>query len=636
MGKVNRRRQKRRHDPKGADAGDPRDSEEIRKGLTGLGSADPKIRENASAAIAHLLSGLDNDSKVGEKGRRDIYRARLKRLESFGIVKRMIPLLCDTSAMIRVHTLGAIRNMCFVGEKRMCDTLVKADIISVVEASLRKLCSERDTAYSRTSMERKQLEQILSVLTLLCDHSELAVERIGEIVFRSVYICLTRYFEAKDVSVAETAAQLLHVLSDGNVPMTSWIASSTETVHTLTVIVATDTSKDFSNEIDRAAGLRVRLHLSGLLFNCAVQRCVATRGGDDPASATLFRKSVDAASQVLQIALQRLDAAKALTELVRVESSAASNESEGVHVESHASAWSEIASVQMTALEVVANVFSDADVESESDDASLSAAQMLLSASSQRSMVESVVRLIRSVGGGPSWDRLREPRVYASAHGLRFRALSCLSNMIQIAPSNIMFASASEIRTLWSFLFDLCARCSQESPSFESSVPVRERGDVIASGLLWSMARRSDIKSGVRLDAAQEKALRVMLKAEVSDIRLHACGVFAAMCENERMDKDAARRLAVVLCHASRDADLLVVSEALNGLFDLFGESNRDDIFTEMRVMGILTGLSSSIRAKLRATKRPEADTERIEEAFENLVRFIEYKQASMRGGASQ
>eukprot|EP00939_MAST-03C_sp_MAST-3C-sp1_P004820 g4820.t1 len=623
MGKVNRRRgerrKARRHNPTGSETADGASGEKVARSMRGLNSADAKSREHACAAVAHMFSALDEDSTMNEKTRQDIYVARLKRVERSGLLKKIVTRLSDTSIAVRVSALGAVRNMGTVGGARTCDTFVKEDAISALEVSLKMLVegfvrrSSHPSSSAAAATERAHLVELLSVVCLLCEQSDLAIRRMNVAIFRDVLQCLRLSVSSKDFSVAELTSRLLNIMSDSNGSLVSWLAEVPEATRFLGYLV--DGVDVGASAVKRVGAIRTRLHALGFLCNCVEMK--------------LASLPVEATSNLLLLSL-RLDSPVAL------KCAAKSPDDSKAAAE-----WTEIVSTQMTALEIVANLYSDSSSPG-SERAELDAAVIAcarLPTAAQDALMGCVVHIVKSLGKDTpptTWNRLT-PALYGDAHALRFRAMSCLGNMIQSANCEPHFVrGALAAQGVWDLLFETLQSCGAESARFGTIVPPRERVDVVASGLLWAMARRPDVYGLVRIHNAQDRELLAMLKSDITNVRLHACGIFSASAAaststSHSVDDGMARRLAVALCHAARDTDLLVASEALNGLFDLFGESDRDAIFSEIRAMDILTSLVGSMESRYRVDgpKLLELDAGRIEEAIENLGRFIEYKKGA-------
>mgnify|MGYP000439015060 FL=1 len=183
-----------------------------------------------------------------------------------------------------------------------------------------------------------------------------------------------------------------------------------------------------------------------------------------------------------------------------------------------------------------------------------------------------------------------------------------------------------DLQHLFDYLFRLCISCSEET-TFTSHVSSEQRGEAVTSELLWSLLRREDARAIV-LNDEQMKQIRVMIRSESTRVRLHTCGMISAMCSRVESNRNASVSVATVLCVALEDLDMLVVSEALNGVFDLFGETTRDDVFEMLGFMKRLSSLLPTLTRKFRSesSNMEDVDIARVDEALENLERFIDYK----------
>jgi len=180
---------------------------------------------------------------------------------------------------------------------------------------------------------------------------------------------------------------------------------------------------------------------------------------------------------------------------------------------------------------------------------------------------------------------------------------------------------------LFDYLFRLCVSCSEET-SFASHIPSEERGVAVTSELLWGLLRRKDSICSISLNEEHFRTIRLMIRSESIRVRLHTCGMISAICSRVESNKDMSVAVATILSAALEDAELLVVSEALNGIFDLFGETTRDDVFQMLNFMKKLTSLLPVLVNKFRSecSNMEDVDAARVDEALENLERFVNYK----------
>lgn len=573
------------------------------------------------AVLAQLFVGPDR-AGIGLATANEVYAENLEWLTRAGIFAKLIPRLCDTSPTVRIHAYGAVNNMAIVGGKQVCDALIAGDVLSVLEASLKKhiasgMLTKRVSpdipreASAVIKREKMSVQQIFSILIVLCEHNETAVRRLSaKLLIDHVLICLrsgvtTEGLSRGNGSIAECAARLLHVLSDSNAAMMAYIDAHPLVLENLTTIVKSD--PETTTPSARGVSLRTRLHVAGLMTN-AVGRIKSM------SPSIVFEKITPLIVSVLEF--------KSAAVLKRVIEEVASTSSSPRPPRAR-SEWSEIADCQVLALEIVANIFS---LDDEDEDDGTCDDVLTISPVFQRQLVQRVIGIVRALGAGDSWSRLASQFV-TDAHCLRHRALSCLSNMVQNVRDGML---VSDMQGLGDFLFELLMACSSERSAFSSYVPVSERSDVVCSKLLWTYLRRGDATKMVHLTDKQLGALESTLTSDTIPIRLHVTGILSSLAArtSPSSNKRFVAYLATLHGKALRDADLLVVSEALNGVFDLFGEKDHNDVFAKLGVLSTLEELLSSMSSKFRSEKGALSELVymRIDEALENLERFVAYK----------
>lgn len=81
-----------------------------------------------------------------------------------------------------------------------------------------------------------------------------------------------------------------------------------------------------------------------------------------------------------------------------------------------------------------------------------------------------------------------------------------------------------------------------------------------------------------------------------------------------------------------RDPSIAVVSECLNGLFEIYGDEKHDAIFHQLGYIQLLTSVAAEMKEKIRAERKslgPDV-VAYVKETRLNLVRFIKYKQKTL------
>ena len=79
--------------------------------------------------------------------------------------------------------------------------------------------------------------------------------------------------------------------------------------------------------------------------------------------------------------------------------------------------------------------------------------------------------------------------------------------------------------------------------------------------------------------------------------------------------------------NAAKDEDLRVVAEALDKLFDVFGEDDSDEIFADLKLLQKLSNILPQMKSRIGQNKKSLGeDLSIVNMAKANLQRFIKYK----------
>jgi len=78
----------------------------------------------------------------------------------------------------------------------------------------------------------------------------------------------------------------------------------------------------------------------------------------------------------------------------------------------------------------------------------------------------------------------------------------------------------------------------------------------------------------------------------------------------------------------ARDPDLRVLSEALDKVFDIFGEDDTDNVFSTIKLLPKLKQILPSMKVKMSQQKKSLGESySMVVMARTNLQRFIKYKE---------
>lgn len=153
--------------------------------------------------------------------------------------------------------------------------------------------------------------------------------------------------------------------------------------------------------------------------------------------------------------------------------------------------------------------------------------------------------------------------------------------------------------------------------------------EVAVTAAMWSALRRAAAQDK-SLPISAEQAQLIMSTATQSravDARMNAIGMMG--CVGQR-SKDATENAVIGRCLLAtlNDSSLEVVAQALDAVFDVYGDEDFDDNFRSLQFLPALERTAAAVKSKLRA-ERKEMDralVAHVKETQLNLARFIKYK----------
>uniref|UniRef100_A0A8C5DI52 SYO1-like TPR repeats domain-containing protein n=1 Tax=Gouania willdenowi TaxID=441366 RepID=A0A8C5DI52_GOUWI len=134
-------------------------------------------------------------------------------------VRRLGPLLLDSSLNVRETATGALRNLSACGGHEVCEDMVKHDVMTPLTALLRECCAGFDNAVVSMKDQKNPVEDItneaVNLLWNLCESSSQALSVFNKSGLLDVVIqCLERY--PSNLELAISAAQCLHTVTEDN------------------------------------------------------------------------------------------------------------------------------------------------------------------------------------------------------------------------------------------------------------------------------------------------------------------------------------------------------------------------------------------------------------------------------------
>eukprot|EP00941_MAST-03F_sp_MAST-3F-sp1_P004960 g4960.t1 len=643
-------------------------------GLAGLQSSDRQKREIAAMSLAHLFVAPDNTSSLSTKERNDLYKSRLNWMQESGMVRKLIPRLCDTSLIVRLHCCGALRNIALEGGRNACEAMVKDDVLTPVINCMKELVpSAADGKFNREGSA--VLVQAITLLAILCDASEVAVKVFSRnsSAIRLLVTCLgpnaAQSFQGHELIAA--AARLLHCITDDNVAVAEEVyALGAPTLALLLSLAKDGLEKKCEKNVpySRAEELTWRLHIAGSLLNIATTKAIATSSVQElqnivgeilPLLNHVISEDVTGTYEVAAEADFRAREEELLLAKAKKEKSKDMEKTVMPTMENDMkekkfplAEWNSLVLTQAVAIELLANLTASIDIESDSIESSvialpteahIGALSRVFQICNESSVTIEKVRtsLHQSSASTMEKKETKKKQILASKQakeniqllrGLQQRTLGFIGNAFQTFPD-----ASLDISSLWNTSWTLFEKEMQEfqitsSAASAFSAPIIN-GSPLACMLsnIWSLCRRNqDIFSisDSRLDIlCKIVANQITPLSSCQEVRSNACGILSYFGRDEIRAHLIGRSLLVVI---TSDASLLVVAEALNAIFELFGKDDAwlANVYKTLCMQNGLIQVLPVLQRKFSedGSRLSEMECERVDEALENLQAFINYK----------
>ncbi|XP_053721738.1 HEAT repeat-containing protein 3 [Synchiropus splendidus] len=171
--------------------------------LEKLQNPNPDVREFACASISRVVQ---QSNTIPGFLQRDA-------------VRRLGPMLLDSSLAVRETAAGALRNLSACGGQEACEDMVKRDVMTPLTALLRECCSGFDAAAVPMKDGKNAVEDVaneaVNLLWNLCECSNQALSIFNKSALLDVVVqCLERH--PYNVELAISAAHCLHTVTEDN------------------------------------------------------------------------------------------------------------------------------------------------------------------------------------------------------------------------------------------------------------------------------------------------------------------------------------------------------------------------------------------------------------------------------------
>lgn len=596
-------------------------------------------------------------------------------------VRRLGPMLLDSSVAVRETATGALRNLSACGGQEVCEDMVKHDVMTPLTALLRECCSGFDTAATLMKDQKNAVEDVaneaVNLLWNLCESSNQALSVFNKSGLLDVVIqCLERH--PNNVELAISAAHCLHIVTEDNPELLCSIntavlralenvllSSQPSMAYTLLRTLAAGTLWNMKGNLPAANQAQTLNAVVATLSQCLemdagtlipeLQQAEETRHQNTPAAA-------DAEDDAYaEFAAEEMDEEeeplkqKKNGKAARVDNDFSDLLPRGKEELREATA---LLTAQQTSLEIIVNMCCSDDPsddeweESSSSDESemgpdglcdgvsnlmspLCLSAEVHGALINHSIPEKVLKKTQFprkeamdvCHQNPSWKGLikRMQRVQS-------RALTCLHSILSTMDAESL-GGASALQEAAQHLSTLvfgAADISKDEEFLEAVISAMR-------SLLQMIASKNipQCMTPQQLMSLSEAATR----CDVVSVRVNAVAILGITGSTLAKEKGTAETLQMIgsalLQVATRDPDLVVNGEALDALFDVFADGDEAETAAKnIQLLPALKSLQPVFKAKIRKEGRGKYTPQQLcvlDNIKINLRRFIGYLEKVMK-----
>lgn len=591
--------------------------------LRALNSHVVEERRYSSNALARIIAEgeeAEDEQRVSSTIMSDAHRKVVLDLLKDGVIRQLMNRVVDEDLQVRVAATGALRNLAIVGGETVCTQILEANVLlpvlSVLTQMHHKLVMNMSDAPVDPSLPQQTgeekttemfflelLQESAALLLSLCEISEKAVILFAQ---SEVPRLIWRYMDASlyPENLVLPLLQFVNTVTDDCPPTCSFIRNQTDGPKRLLTI-----------QSNTEVSFLCRATATAVIFNIRE---------DDPVPA--LQSCLPILQHCLKSCLSTVTSLhESLAPAVRLPTGnmVQQNCSEGAQCSQVENALKTI----KLCLEVCTNMFTplsyprslNQNQVDEDSQLPLPIAEVLLNSA----LLELVLECTSSPSSNILHSCLREdrfPTLAFMASQVQETALLCLGNVVLFVDYPLL--TIDRMNRLWSRMWSLVFQ--QQLPPFVE----------LSTNILFSIVRSNAFQHMELLSAENVNAVFELCNCPSPATQASAIGILGVLASSPNYVAAYQRmllpKLASVLKEKSLDPSPSVVAESLNVTFDVFGA---DDLFAEtvFREQQLLPQLKACL-AHLQRIAQRDCDKlednlkERLDEAYENLVRFIQYK----------
>ncbi|RLN54798.1 hypothetical protein BBP00_00008775 [Phytophthora kernoviae] len=613
------------------------DEAQLFKGLVDLQGS---IREATCVALASMFGDVESDEAEAKS------RKKLQRMVDAGLLNKLIPRVVDPLPMVRLHALGALRNMSVTGGLELCELMTNQNVVTPLVKIITENATDEALSGSGDVRGVQLLEQALALLSNLCESCQAAINELTQGQLLPPIFKIAGQARAHTVLHLETL-KLLILITEGNERLNEQIGANKQYQQTIGAIIQAPADQ---------LSLQIRLHAVGIAMN--VQAIVQVEDNVVRMVPVLEYALAYDAVNVVQVAQQASDnyelSQKSLLEDENVDDDTLTAEEEQkiTAAQLKCRTWRDSVHTLTLALELVAQLAAtgdegDDEEEWDSDDedgmeayaashVDTGAAIVISSNPVAKPLNTSRVLplCVTILQGLVSIPQLSTKAVAKDFEKMRIRACNAVNNLLQGVSSEVLGDEvvSQVFRNLCS-LYGNLQREAATAPIAPTDFTLESSAsndlEVAVTAAMGSALRRSSAENRELAISADEALLILNCAAQgrSTEARVNAVGMIGCVgkrCTSSAEKEAVARSLSARL----NDSSLEVVAETLNAIFDVYGDEEFDDTFRALNLLTALESTSVAVKNKLKAEQKQldRALVAHVKETRLNLVRFIKYK----------
>lgn len=627
-----------------------------RNNPTGIASAREMLEEavlqeaNVNGSVDELCDMLQSSKAEERECAANIMAntaknpATCESLLKASVIRTAAPLLLDKSVCVRHTIAGALRNISAISHEA-CHALIDFDVMTPLVGLLKQYNSPWTPVELQEKIDPKTevFHESVHLLWNLCESSETSVSIFNRGKLWTVLLPCIKWKEY-GTRIATAVGHCLHAVSEDNTELAECLNDFGAGI--------------FEDESKYPGVILLQVLSAGILINVREAQEVPLVPAVLPLIPVLTKALSLPIFDQIEILSTKVAELQAATKQRIVE--AEDVEVQEQVIDRYVAQILEALMAKQTALEILSNLCcGEGDQESEYADISDNSSdtfdgdmeteetsaifplnissefhEALMAQNIVSKVLDHVSQMDDAFGRCLAEHKL-SAMVPTRVHAVRCRALLCIANMVQaLAPEDL--GGIPGLVSMWTCLAQL-AFVQMDSKDFELLEASTSACRSVLQTLVSFVASAGNGGTSP-LPSVSDEELGVLaevgLQCSEPSVRTNVTRIMAALgcllgAHETRVLKKVGQHLLEV---SFKDPDTVVVTEALDAIFDVFGEDSTDTVAREIELVAKLRQVLPAFKSKVQQAKTTlPSHYSVIVTAKTNLIRFLKYK-AQRRG----